>query len=107
MVVARGIARACETGKVDEGCASDVVGYRFEGELEGMAEKSVVLLASSSWFERPREDAREISCGLLVFCLLFCEESSKGDDICVDLLLLNSMSVGSHDECLILESLEN
>ena len=40
LVVAGDIAGASETSEVDEGGTSDVVGYRFEGELEGMAQES-------------------------------------------------------------------
>jgi hypothetical protein len=32
------------------------------------------------------ERAREITSGLLVLCLLFCEESCEGDNVEVDLL---------------------
>lgn len=38
LVVAGGVAGACETGEVDEGGTSDVVGDGFEGKLEGVAE---------------------------------------------------------------------
>jgi hypothetical protein len=44
LVVARGVRTASKTGEVDERGASDVVGYGFEGELEGMAEKSALSL---------------------------------------------------------------
>ena len=41
MVVAGCVAGAGEAGEVDEGGAANVVGYGFEGELEGVAEESV------------------------------------------------------------------
>jgi hypothetical protein len=31
--------------------------------------------------------SREVTCGFLVLCLLFCEMSREGNDIVVDLLL--------------------
>lgn len=37
-----GARKACE---IDEGGAADVVGYRLEGELKGVAEKTGTLLA--------------------------------------------------------------
>ena len=40
MVVSGCVGGAGEAGEVDEGRASDVVGYAFEGELEGVAEET-------------------------------------------------------------------
>ena len=46
MIIAGCVARACEAGEVDEGCAADVVSYGFEGELEGVAEESVGFVST-------------------------------------------------------------
>jgi len=79
LVVARGVGTAGETGEVDERGASDVVGYGFEGELKGVAEKC------------------EISGGFLVFSLFFCEKAGEGHDVSINLLFLNRRIFGSHD----------
>lgn len=42
--------------------------------------------------------SREVSRGLWMFSLLFRQESGQGDDISVDILLTNPVSVGSHDD---------
>lgn len=45
-----------------------------------------------------REIIREVSGCLFVFCLLLSQESSEGNNVGVDLLLLNrGVAVGSHD----------
>lgn len=41
LVITGGVRGACETGKVDQAGATDVVGNRFEGELESVAEEAV------------------------------------------------------------------
>lgn len=40
---------------------------------------------------------REVSCRLLVLCLLFRQEPREGDDVCVDRLLLTlAVTIGCH-----------
>ncbi len=43
MLIAGGVGGASQACEVDEGGAADVVGYGFEGELEGMAEEAEVV----------------------------------------------------------------
>jgi hypothetical protein len=38
-------------------------------------------------------NSRKVSSGLLVFCLLFCQESSQGDNIRVDVFGANSTAL--------------
>ncbi len=54
LVVAGGVGGAGEAGEVDEGGAADVVGYGFEGELEGVAEETGMMRGVSCglWKER-------------------------------------------------------
>ena len=47
---------------------------------------SVYLLDIHSGQER-RERIREVTSGFLVLRLLFCEEASESDNVCIDLLL--------------------
>ena len=104
MVVASGVGGAGKAGKVDEGGAADVVGDRFEGELESMAkEAGEELVISIKLFlhncKRDRGamcgtgEVRKVSGCFFVLGLLFCEEASQCDDISVDLLLGDSDSV--------------
>ena len=39
------------------------------------------------FIERGMGNARKVSCGLLMFCLLFREKASKSNDISIDLFL--------------------
>jgi len=48
LLVAGRVGRACKAGQVDQRRAPDVVGDRLEGELEGMAEETVVVFVSSA-----------------------------------------------------------
>jgi hypothetical protein len=43
-------------------------------------------------------DARKITGGLFVLCLLLCKESRESDNICINLFVLNRgyISVGGH-----------
>jgi hypothetical protein len=45
LVVACCVGGASEAGEVYEGSAADVVGYGFEGELEGVAEESGFVIS--------------------------------------------------------------
>jgi len=49
LVVAGDVGGAGEAGQVDERGASDVVGYGFEGELEGVAEEAVFGRLVAIW----------------------------------------------------------
>ena len=44
LVVTGRVGGAGEAGEIDEGGTADVVGYGFEGELEGMAEEAMVIV---------------------------------------------------------------
>ncbi len=46
-----------------------------------------MLLVKVMKYVRRISYSREVSCGFLVFRLLFCEKSSQGYDVCIDLLL--------------------
>ncbi len=76
LVVAGDVAGACEAGQVDQGGSADVVGYRFEGKLEGVAEEARGVRNDCNLRVEVGESIREISSGLLMFCLLFSQEPS-------------------------------
>ena len=51
-----------------------------------MAEKSKLQMSVHSDPKHFAEHVREITCGFFVFCLLFVQKSSEGDNLCVDAL---------------------
>lgn len=74
LVISRRVRRTSQTCQVDQGCSSDVIGYRFEGELQRLAEESnklSALIARASILG----NLREVSSGFWVLGLLFCDES--------------------------------
>lgn len=90
---------------VDQCSSPDIIRNALECELQGMAEKPVSgqLLHI---VHRMGICSRKITGSLLVFRLLFCQESGQGDDFCVDALCSHSclrvaigMPVGSHVVC--------
>jgi hypothetical protein len=85
---------------VDQGGSSDVIGDALERELEGMAEKSVVVSSACAFVKSSEaQDIREVSCRLFVFRLLFRQEPCEGDDVGVDRFPRSSafaVTVGSH-----------
>ena len=106
MVITSGVARTRKARQVDEGCTADVICNGLEGELQGMAEEPVRLQSNGREESKDKKgqgasasNPREVTCGLLVFGLLFGEEAGEGHDVGVN--LLNRMTVdavGSHDE---------
>lgn len=83
LVVAGGVGGAGQTGQVDQGGATDVVGDGLEGELEGVAQEG------------------EVTRGFGVLGLLLSEEAGESDNVGVDVLLADrrgtAVSVCRHD----------
>ena len=77
LFVTRGIGGASEAGEVDEGGAPDVVGYGFEGKLEGVAEKAGKIGQSMGQLGLfSGANVREVSCSFLMLGLFLGQESS-------------------------------
>lgn len=81
LVITSSVGGTCQTSQVDQGSASDIVGDRFEGELQGVAQQG------------------EVTRGLGVLALFFSEETGESHNIGVDILLTNGRSIVCSHDC--------
>lgn len=92
LVITGSVRGTCQTFEVDQGSTTDVVGNGLEGELQSMAEETTKNIRVSLWPAGPYghwEDIREVTSGFRYLDLLLSEESGKGDNVGVDVLLAN------------------